>query len=88
MKPKRKRAKNPRIRSDGCARDVVYSLDIDCIRANSSQPRKDFDIESIVKLADSIRRYGILQPLTVRRATAEPKENKPDGHRKKNLVGC
>ena len=88
MKPKRKRAKNPRIRSDGCAKDVVYSLDIDCIRANSSQPRKDFDIESIVKLADSIRRYGILQPLTVRRATAEPKENKPDGHRKKNLVAA
>ena len=86
MKPKRKRAKNPRIRSDGYAKDVVYSLDIDCIRANSSQPRKDFDIESIVKLADSIRRYGILQPLTVRRVSAELIESKSESHKKKNLV--
>ena len=75
MKQKRKRVKNPRIRSDGYAKDVVYSLDIDCIRANASQPRKDFDIESIIKLADSIRRYGILQPLTVRRVPKERKAN-------------
>lgn len=84
MKQKRKRAKNPRIRSDGYAKNVVYSLDIDCIRANSAQPRKDFEIESIIKLADSIRRYGILQPLTVRRVN----EDTPDGskRKKKNLV--
>ena len=88
MKQKRRRAKNPRIRSDGYAKDVVYSLDIDCIRANSSQPRRDFDIESIIKLADSIRRYGILQPLTVRRVSAEQAENKAVGNRKKNLVAA
>ena len=88
MKQKRRRAKNPRIRSDGYAKDVVYSLDIDCIRANSSQPRRDFDIESIIKLADSIRRYGILQPLTVRRVSAEQAENKAVGSRKKNLVAA
>ena len=40
-------------------------------RPNSSQPRRDFDVESIVKLADSIRRYGILQPLSVRRIPAQ-----------------
>ena len=86
MKQKRKRVKNPRIRSDGCAKDVVYSLDIDCIRANASQPRKDFDIESIIKLADSIRRYGILQPLTVRRVPKEEESKRRGEHRKKNLV--
>lgn len=88
MKPKRKRVKNPRIRSDGYAKDVVYSLDIDCIRANAAQPRKDFDIESIIKLADSIRRYGILQPLTVRRVSKEDVEGrkKKESRRKKNLV--
>ncbi|MBR4872777.1 MAG: ParB/RepB/Spo0J family partition protein [Clostridia bacterium] len=83
MKQKRKRAKNPRIRSDGYAKDVVYSLDIDCIRANSAQPRKDFEIESIIKLADSIRRYGILQPLTVRRVREEDETSK---RKKRNLV--
>ena len=86
MKQKRKRVKNPRIRSDGYAKDVVYSLDIDCIRANASQPRKDFDIESIIKLADSIRRYGILQPLTVRRVPKEEEGKRRGEHRKKNLV--
>lgn len=85
MKQKRKRAKNPRIRSDGYAKDVVYSLDVDCIRANSAQPRKDFEIESIIKLADSIRRYGILQPLTVRRIRNE-QPNEGSKRRKKNLV--
>lgn len=83
MKQKRKRAKNPRIRSDGYAKDVVYSLDIDCIRANSAQPRKEFEIESIIKLADSIRRYGILQPLTVRRVREEDETSK---RKKRNLV--
>lgn len=69
MKNQRKRMKNPRIRTDGYAKDIVYSLEIDRIRANSAQPRRDFDIDSIVKLADSIRRYGILQPLSVRRVS-------------------
>ena len=56
MKNQKKWAKNPRIRSDGYAKDIVYSLEIDRIRANSAQPRQDFDVESIIKLADSIRR--------------------------------
>ena len=86
MKQKKKRFKNPRIRSDGYAKDVVYSLDIDCIRANASQPRKDFDVESIIKLADSIRRYGILQPLTVRRVSGEEGAARRENHRKKNIV--
>lgn len=84
MSKAKKKARNPRVRSDGCAKDVVYSLDIDQIRANASQPRKDFDVESIIKLADSIRRYGILQPLTVRRV--RPVEEPHEGKRKKNLV--
>ena len=76
--------KKARIRTDGYAKDVVYSLEIDRIRANSSQPRKDFDMESIIKLADSIRRYGILQPLSVRRV---PKEAPAaPSRRKKNIV--
>lgn len=81
---KKKRAITPRVRSDGCAKDVVYSLDVDQICANISQPRKDFDVESIIKLADSIRRYGILQPLTVRRI--ERKNEAKNSEKKKNLV--
>ena len=82
MKNVKKKSRSPKIRSDGYAKDIVYSLEIDSIRANSAQPRRDFDIDSIIKLADSIRRYGILQPLSVRRA-AESRENE---HKKRNIV--
>jgi len=36
------------------------------IRPNSSQPRKEFDEETIGELANSIKEKGILQPLVVR----------------------
>lgn len=45
----------------------VHTLDIDRIIPNSDQPRRFFDDMSIVSLADSIHRYGILQPISVRR---------------------
>lgn len=38
---------------------------------NPQQPRKHFDDAALVRLADSIRRYGILQPLAVRRIPAD-----------------
>ena len=44
----------------------VLQIKTDSIRPNRSQPRAEFDQNSIIRLADSIRRYGILQPLTVR----------------------
>ena len=44
----------------------IYQLRVDSIRPNRSQPRAVFDNNAIIRLADSIRRYGILQPLTVR----------------------
>lgn len=38
------------------------------ISRNPNQPRKYFDPEAIAQLAESIRQYGVLNPLTVRRA--------------------
>ena len=46
----------------------VLQIKTDDIRANPYQPRADFDNNSIIRLADSIRRYGIIQPLTVRQS--------------------
>lgn len=46
----------------------IVQIKTDEIRPNRAQPRSDFNQNSIIRLADSIRRYGILQPLTVRRA--------------------
>ncbi|MBR5391095.1 MAG: ParB/RepB/Spo0J family partition protein [Clostridia bacterium] len=36
------------------------------IRKNPNQPRKRFDPQALQELAESIRRYGIITPLTVR----------------------
>ncbi|MBE6597685.1 MAG: ParB/RepB/Spo0J family partition protein [Ruminococcaceae bacterium] len=46
----------------------VLQIKVDDIRPNRAQPRADFDNNSIIRLADSIRRYGIIQPLTVRKS--------------------
>ncbi len=50
------------------AEAVVHVLPTDEIRPNPAQPRRLFAPDAIASLADSIRRYGIIQPLTVRRA--------------------
>ena len=49
----------------------VIQIKTDDIRPNRAQPRAEFDQNAIIRLADSIRRYGILQPLTVRRTEDE-----------------
>ncbi len=45
----------------------IHMIPTERIIANPNQPRKQFEDESIIGLADSIRIYGILQPLTVRK---------------------
>lgn len=47
--------------------ESVLQLETTRIDPNPSQPRKYFAEGSILRLADSIRQYGILQPLTVRK---------------------
>ncbi len=42
-------------------------MDIHKIEPNREQPRKLFDEDSLAELADSIRQYGILQPLLVKK---------------------
>ena len=48
---------------DGAA---IKLLPVKDISPNPSQPRRFFEAEAIASLADSIRQYGIIQPLTVR----------------------
>ena len=44
----------------------VRYIPINTVRPNPQQPRRSFDETALRELADSIRAYGILQPLTVR----------------------
>jgi len=45
----------------------IFWVDVDKIKPNPFQPRREFDEARLKDLADSIRQYGILQPLTVSR---------------------
>lgn len=42
-------------------------LKINQVEPNRDQPRKDFDEDALVELADSIKQFGILQPLIVQK---------------------
>lgn len=46
--------------------EKIHTVKTSMIHPNPSQPRQDFDDGGIMRLAESIMRYGILQPLTVR----------------------
>lgn len=49
----------------------IFWVEVDRISPNPYQPRKEFDEAKLKELADSIRMYGILQPLTVTRREHE-----------------
>lgn len=48
----------------------TFSLPISQVESCSTQPRKSFDGDALNDLADSIRRHGIIQPLTVRKLSS------------------
>mgnify|MGYP001773570879 CR=1 FL=1 len=48
-------------------KEAVFSIEIEKIKPNPYQPRKEFDEEGLRELAESIRTHGILQPLIVMR---------------------
>lgn len=54
----------------GTAERQLRRIKTSQISRNPYQPRKHFETEAITQLAESIRQYGVLNPLTVRR-TAE-----------------
>ena len=46
---------------------VEQKLKLSLIEPNRTQPRKNFDEEELNELADSIKKYGVLQPLLVQK---------------------
>jgi len=45
--------------------EVVQNLKIIEVEPNRNQPRKSFDEEALSELAESIKRYGLIQPIVV-----------------------
>ncbi|RYE13555.1 MAG: ParB/RepB/Spo0J family partition protein, partial [Sphingobacteriales bacterium] len=48
----------------------VNDIGIDQIEVNPFQPRTEFDEQALAELSDSIKKQGLIQPITVRRVTA------------------
>jgi ParB family chromosome partitioning protein len=51
--------------------DSIFWVEVERIHPNPFQPRKTFDEAALQSLAESIRSYGVLQPLTVTRKETE-----------------
>lgn len=51
----------------GYYKDSIFYIDIDKVRPNPFQPRREFDESKLKDLAESIRQYGVLQPLVATR---------------------
>lgn len=56
------------------AGDSIFFIDVNKIVPNPYQPRRDFDEARLKDLSESIRQYGVLQPLVVSRI------EKPNDH--------
>lgn len=54
--------KNEDVKNDG-----VKMLNINQVEPNREQPRQNFEEDSLLELADSIKQFGILQPLLVQK---------------------
>ncbi len=52
-------------------KESVFLVEIDKIRQNPEQPRRDFDENELKSLSDSIREHGILQPLIISKVEEE-----------------
>lgn len=56
---------------ESIARNSIIEIPLDKIIPNKNQPRKVFSQESLTELADSIREFGIIQPIMVRKLDAD-----------------
>lgn len=60
--PKKEKKEPPKFHREN---DAVFYIEIDKIRSNPYQPRKEFNFEMLKSLSQSIADYGVLQPLVV-----------------------
>ena len=54
-------------KEDAAAKSGVQVMEINEVEPNRDQPRKNFDEDALLELSDSIKQFGVLQPLLVRK---------------------
>ncbi|MDD5621775.1 MAG: ParB/RepB/Spo0J family partition protein [Actinomycetota bacterium] len=62
--------------------NTIVELPLDKIIPNKNQPRRRFDDESLAELSESIKEFGVIQPIVVRRLGEEEKYEIVTGERR------
>ena len=63
--------KNSIISNEANKSNGVELININLIKSNDNQPRKSFDDEKIMELAESIKHNGIIQPIILKKDNSE-----------------
>jgi ParB family transcriptional regulator, chromosome partitioning protein len=61
----------PATQKESIAKTGIIEIPLDKIIPNKNQPRKTFSQDSLTELSDSIREFGIIQPVMVRKLDAD-----------------
>lgn len=67
MIPEKISATKPAVKNDSSDVSRETLIDMNKIEPNRAQPRKHFDEDSLQELADSIKQYGVIQPLVLQK---------------------
>ncbi len=57
--------KDPSTNEEKVRKDFIFWIETEKIKPNPYQPRKEFDEGALQSLADSIKKYGMIQPIIV-----------------------
>jgi len=66
--------------------NAIVELSLDKIIPNKNQPRNRFNEESLAELAESIKEFGVIQPIVVRRLDGEEKYEIVTGERRYRAI--
>ncbi|MDR3581989.1 MAG: ParB/RepB/Spo0J family partition protein [Candidatus Pacebacteria bacterium] len=58
-------------KKDELAQESIFHIELDKIEPNPDQPRRNFDQDALRELANSIREFGMLQPIVVSQVKRE-----------------
>lgn len=62
-----KKVTKPVVKEEKTAENGQIMMKINDVEPNRDQPRKNFDEDALLELADSIKQFGVLQPLIVQK---------------------
>ncbi len=71
LPPSPRAAEPKQKKNDSAPQEYIFHLEVEKITPNPTQPRRDFNEAAIRDLANSIREFGIIQPIIVSKISKE-----------------